>query len=179
MTTARKQNSFVVAQHAAPFLGTIFKTWALLMPAAALLACALAAPSVLGDCKCHPAEKDDVTRKGANEFVLDVPKETYRKVQGTVVGMSDDRPMENALVEIFDHPDYLLRENPLAEHPQQRRVAACVTGTNGRFCFHTLPPGKYELRSSLESGWNITHIYVVVDKKGQRKKIQVMMHIGT
>ncbi len=169
----------VGAQRAALHLGTISKAWRLLMPVTALLACALAAPSVVGDCKCHRPEKDDKTRKGANEFVLDVEKETYRKLEGTVVGMGDSRLIEDALVEVFDHPEYLLGENPLADHPEQKRVAACHTSADGKFCFRGLPPGKYELRSSLESGWNITHIYVVVDKKGQSKKMQVRMTLGT
>jgi len=179
MSPLNNLGGFVGAQHAAPRLGTISKTWALLKPAAALVACALAASSVLGDCKCHRPEKDDTTRKGANEFVLDVEKETYRKIEGTVVGMGDGRLVDDALVEVFDHPEYLLSENPLADHPEQKRMAVCHTSADGKFCFRGLPHGKYELRSSFESGWNITHIYVVVDKKGQTKKIQVRMTLGT
>ncbi len=179
MTTACKQNSFVVAQHAAPPLGTISKRGASLGFIVSLFVFALAAPSVLSDCKCHRPRTDDTTRGGANEFVLEVPKDTYRKLHGTVTGMGDDRSLEDALVEVFDHPEYLQSENPLAEHPEQKRVAACRTVADGKFCFHGLPPGKYELRSSFKSGWNITHIYVVVDKKGQTKKIQVKMTLGT
>jgi hypothetical protein len=64
---------------------------------------------------------------------------------------------------------YLLREGPL-EAPKQKELAACVTAEDGKFCFRHLPPGKYELRASLNAGWNITHVYVVVDKKSQPKE---------
>lgn len=179
MTRQRQHISLVGAQPAASDLGTISKTGAFLALGVFLFACALVAPSLLGDCRCHRPEKDDKTRGGANEFVLDVPKETYRTLEGIVVGPADGRSIENALVEVFDHPEYLLSEDPFGEHPEQKRVAACRTGADGKFCIRGLPPGKYELRSSIESGWNITHIYVVVDKKGQSKKIQVWMKLGT
>lgn len=39
---------------------------------------------------------------------------------------------------------------------------------------------KYELRSSIDGGWNITHIYVVVDQEqGRNQKIEVEMSLGT
>jgi hypothetical protein len=146
---------------------------------ALLLFGALLSPSVLSDCKCHHPEKNDTTRQGANQFVIYVEKKPYRGLEGTVQ-MYDDRTIENALVEVFDHPDYLLDENSLGNHPDQKRLAACRTAADGKFCFRTLPSGKYELRSSLDGGWNITHIYVVVDKKaGQTKKIEVVMSLGT
>jgi hypothetical protein len=179
MTPQRQHDRFVGAQHAAPLLGTISKRRACLAFGVSLFVCALAAPSVLGDCKCHRPEKDDTTREGANMFVIRVEKEAYRNLEGTVVGMGDSRLIEDALVEVFDHPEYLLSDNPSAPHAEQKRVAACHTSPDGKFCFRGLPSGKYELRSSLEAGWNITHIYVVVGKKGQTKKIQVEMTLGT
>ena len=139
----------------------------------------LFARSLAGDCKCRHPEKGDSTRPGGNEFVVHIEKDLYRTLEGTVVAMGDRRPVEGALVEVFDHAEYLLGENPLAEHSEQKRVAACRTSTDGKFCFRELPPGKYELRSSLGSGWNVTHIYVVVAKKGQAKRIQVEMTLGT
>jgi hypothetical protein len=179
MKPSRNHEDSVGAQHAAPHLGTTSKGRASLLFGLSLLGFALAAPSVLGDCKCHRPEKGDTTRGGANMLVISVEKEAYRKLEGTIVWEDADRFIEDALVEVFDHPEYLLSENALAEHPQQKRVAACRSAADGKFCFRGLPPGKYELRSSLKSGWNITHIYVVVDKKGETKKIQVRMTLGT
>lgn len=147
-------------------------------PVVFFLLSAFLAPSILGDCKCHHPEKGDTTRQGANQFVIYVEKESYRQLEGTVE-TNYDRAIENALVEVFDHPDYLLDENPLKNHPDQKRLAACRTAVDGKFCFRALPSGKYELRSSLDGGWNTTHIYVVVDKRShQTKKIKVVMSVG-
>ncbi len=180
MRPPRHHESFVRAQHAAPHLSTISKPRASLGFGVSLFVLVLAAPTVLGDCKCHRPEEGDTTREGANILEISVEKEAYRKLEGTVVWMSDNnRFIEDALVEVFDHPEYLLSENPSADHPTQKRVAACHTSADGKFCFRGLPPGKYELRSSPKAGWNITHVYVVVDKKGQTKKIQVRMSLGT
>jgi hypothetical protein len=150
-----------------------------LRAAAFLIGCVMLVPSVLGHCKCRPAEKDETTRQGANQLVVEVPKETYRKLEGRV-DMYDERPIENALVEVFDNPEYLLDENPLKGTPTQKRLAGRRTSSDGKFCFRDLPSGRYELRSSLDSGWNITHVYIVLDRKtGRREKIRVGMSIGT
>lgn len=67
---------------------------------------------------------------------------------------------------------------PLPVRP--RRLAACVTSEDGKFCFRHLRPGKYELRTSSKPGVNVTHVYVVVDKKaGQTKDLIARMSLGT
>ena len=135
-------------------------------------------PAVFSDCKCHQPNKADITRAGANLFVLKIEKEPYRRIEGTVNAFVGEA-MENVLVEVFDHPDYLLGDNPLREPPKRKKVAACATAADGKFCFRNLPPGKYELRSSISGGWNITHIYVVVDQQhGRNQKIEVEMSLG-
>ncbi len=95
--------------------------------------------------------------------------------------MYDARPLEHVLVEIFDHPEYLLSDRSLQPATQvtQKRLAACLTSA-GKFCFRDLRSGKYELRSSLDGGWNISPVYVVVGKKaGKRKSLQVKMSVRT
>ena len=96
--------------------------------------------------------------------------------------MYDARPLEHVLVEIFDHPRYLLSDRSLQPATQvtQKRLAACLTSADGKFCFRDLRSGKYELRSSLDGDWNISHVYVVVgNKAGKRKSLQVKMSVGT
>ena len=86
--------------------------------------------------------------------------------------MGEYGPLENALVEVFDHPEYLLKTGTEAKPPDQHRLRACLTSADGRFCFENPPSGKYELRSSINSGWDVTHIYVVVSTKvGEAKKL--------
>jgi len=171
----------VGAQYIAPQPSRISKIQALRMPGTALFACVLVAPSVLGDCKCHRPDKEEATHWGGNQVVVFVEQKSYRNLQGTIE-MYDGRPLEHALVEVFDHPEYLLDQSSSfkRDHPEQKRVAACRTGADGKFCLRNLPPGKYELRSSLSSGWDVTHVYVVLDKKaGQGKALHVRMELGT
>jgi len=94
--------------------------------------------------------------------------------------MYDARPLEHVLVEIFDHPEYLLSDRSLQPATQvtQKRLAACLTSA-GKFCFRDLRSGKYELRSSLDGGWNISPVYVVGKKAGKRKSLQVKMSVRT
>jgi hypothetical protein len=178
MTPLRQHDRIVVAQHAAPHLGKISAMRAISVSALALLACALVAPCILGECKCHRSQKDDATRQGANMFVVQQEEKPYRELTGRVE-LHADTPIEDVLVEVFDQPEYLLREWS-SEAPKQKRLAVCVTAEDGKFCFRHLAPGKYELRASLNGGWNITHVYVVVDKKaGHTKMLRVGMSLGT
>ncbi len=121
-------------------------------------------------CKCSPATSEEVTRWGGNHWVVNKPGGKYKAISGKVVMWVDEKPMDEALVEVFDKPDYLLCEwepnNPhgcTTKPPvEQRRVAACTTGKDGRFCFSNIPAGKYELRVSKDGSWNVVHAYVVV-----------------
>lgn len=96
---------------------------------------------------------------------------------------------DDLLVELFDQPDYLLCEwkpnNPdrcTTKPPDdQRRLAACRTGKDGKFCFDNLPAGTYELRISKSKDWSPTHVYVVVDPKDPKSTntpIEASLNIG-
>jgi hypothetical protein len=149
--------------------------------AALALLAVVSAPSVLGDCQCKHPDKGETTHWGGNEMVVFAEKNPHKQLRG-FVQMPSGQPAEGALVEIFTHPEYLLSNLPNAtrDRPEQRRVAACRTGVNGRFCFRGLAKGAYELRSSIDSGWDVTHIHVLVDpQNGGADNIKVMMHLGT
>jgi hypothetical protein len=110
--------------------------------------------------------------------VTQVPEEHFRERKG-VVSTFGDQPAENALAEAFDKPEYLLSNEPWHQRPTQNRLRVCVS-PDGKFCFKDMPSGTYELRISRDPGWDVTHVYAVVDRKaGARKPIQVSMHIGT
>jgi protocatechuate 3,4-dioxygenase beta subunit len=136
-----------------------------------------AAPTMSVDCACRKPERGDRTRPGANMIIVVPMKKNYRELRGTVQ-MSDGRLLENALVEIFDNANYLLQSGPLKQ-PRQTRLAECVTGPDGKFCFRHLPSGTYELRSSIDAGWNVTHVHVTVNKpSGASEEFAVVMTLG-
>src|SRR5262245_13047006 len=54
--------------------------------------------------------------------------------------------MEDALVKVFDEPEYLAGDKPYKK-PQQNRLRACVTSSDGKSCFKNLP----DLRASRSS----------------------------
>jgi len=137
-------------------------------------------PTVLGDCNCRAPEKGDGTRWGGNEMIVVVEERSFRQLQGEIRA-PDNRPLEDALVEVFDKAEYLLSPGVnSSNHPEQKRLAACRTAANGQFCFRHLQSGAYELRSSISKGWNVTHVHIVLDKRtGQEKNVVVTMHLGT
>jgi protocatechuate 3,4-dioxygenase beta subunit len=149
--------------------------------AALALLVVVGAPSVLGDCQCIHTKKGETTHWGGNEMIVIVEKSSHKQLRGSVQ-MPNGQPADGALVEIFTHPEYLLSElpNAIRNRPEQQRVAACRTGVNGRFCFRGLAKGAYELRTSIDSGWDVTHIHVLVDpQKGVADNLKVVMHLGT
>jgi len=144
----------------------------------------LTCPSSLpagAECKCRRASEKESTRPGGNEMVIVVEEKSYRELRGAVK-WHDGQPVENALVEIFDKPEYLLDHSIASanDRPKQRRLAACVASADGKFCFRNLANGKYELRSSSGNGVNVTHVYVVIDRQsGEKKDLSVEMTLGT
>jgi hypothetical protein len=107
---------------------------------------------------------------------------TYEAVRGVVL-IGDD-PASDVLIEIFNEPDYLLFGYPKHQELQkrQRRIAACKTGDDGRFCFPNVSKGKYEIRASIDSGFDVTHVWVQIDPQSSRAKkadIKVPIWAGT
>ena len=114
-------------------------------------------------------------------MMIFVEEKSYRELRGTVQ-LREGQPVENALVELFDNPEYLLDRSIASanNHPKQRRLAACMVSSDGKFRFRNLADGKYEIRSSSGNGVNVTHVYIVIDKQsGEKKDLVVEMTLGT
>jgi hypothetical protein len=137
-------------------------------------------PNTSGDSGCGCSTTGETTRWGGNQVVIRVEKKSYKQLHG-IVELTYQKPMKGALVEILTNPDHLLKGAAPwdKDAPGQQRVAACVTGVDGRFCFRDLAPGAYELRSSFNSEWDVTHVYAVLDpKRGTTGRMVVDMVIG-
>lgn len=136
--------------------------------------------SALGDCKCGQVKKDETTHWGGNMRIEMEQKNPVKIVCGVV--QNGKKPVRGALVEVFANSESALREpsNGTQEEPKETRVAACRTGADGKFGFRNLATGKYQLRSSIGPGWDVTFVNVAVDtKKGENEQIDVPMQVGT
>jgi hypothetical protein len=140
------------------------------------------------NCQCTLAKPEETTRWGGNRLIAYEPVKIYKSIRGEVVDIHDVK-LWDVLVEVFDRPEYLLcqHESPdpsncTWEPPDdQRRIAACVTGKDGKFCFENIPPGKYELRVSRGVEWNVARIHVEVTdhkSKGTKEDMVVEMSVG-
>lgn len=135
--------------------------------------------SALGDCNCRHVQNGETTHWGGNREIEIEQKNPIKVLRGVV--KSSEEPLQGALVEVFrntEHPSRA-RSNGIQEQPKQSRVAACRTRADGNFCFRHLAPGNYELRSSIDSGWDVTIVKVAVDEKaGKEELINVSMYVG-
>lgn len=138
--------------------------------------------------QCKKVNSKETTLVGGNMFITLREKETYKIIAGNVQYPNGDI-MEDALVEVFDKPNYLLCEwlpnnpnNCTSKPPNnQRRKFACKTGKNGSFYFNKLPAGKYELRVSKGIEWNVIHDVIVVNPQKantKKEKIEIIMSLG-
>ena len=120
-----------------------------------------------GECQCKKVP-DDVTTHQGHESVLLADEEKVSVLRGEVVDPSE-ASLPETLVEVFGDPDVLLLpNNPDIESRKEkrRRVAACRTGEDGKFCFSDLRGGRYELRFSRE-GFNTVSVVVSVNAHHQ------------
>ena len=130
-------------------------------------------------CVCTKPEPTETTHWGGNEAIVFKEKKVYRSLRGVV--QSGGRPIRDALIELFDRPDQLLDPKKREEKVKQRRIAACKTGEDGKFCFRNIRRGRYELRASVDVGWDVSHIYVIINPHSQRASgasMEVQMELG-
>jgi hypothetical protein len=84
------------------------------------------------------------------------------------ISYSDHGPVDDVVVEIYEptdaYPDF---KNGQIIRANSRR-AACVTASDGAFCFPDLPSGRYFLRAgtrSSQGGMNYTQMRVNLDRR--------------
>jgi len=125
-------------------------------------------------CKCTSANEGDHTEWG---HTLVMQKGGSTSALRGVVASQNGAVMAGALVEVFDHAGIVERDRG-QDRIGQKRLAACITGTDGTFSFN-LPSGYYELRSS-KSGFNCTSVLIHVRKNWFTRKhsLEVRLLVG-
>jgi len=82
-------------------------------------------------------------------------------------------------VEVYDHPEVVLRAGPSSE-VERKRIVGCKTDATEVFSFN-LKPGEYEIRFSCCNGVNVTSMVVKL-RKGvfvSRRALTVHLTLGT
>ena len=123
--------------------------------------------------QCDEAAARNVTTQWGHSTIVGIKRGQAKALRG-LVSLADGEVLPGVLVEVFEHPESTSFGEPT--HSGER-IAACVTGKDGKFSFQT-QEGRYELRAS-KPGWNTTCLIVEIRKRGQRKSLRVVMHIGT
>src|SRR5947208_172546 len=115
------------------------------------------------NCSCAKASDVDVPHE-ANE-TIEINGSVVKNLTGTVF-LPGGEAAEDLVVEVYDVPK---------EHPNsgvyeivgsRKRRTACVTSTNGTFCFSDLPAGKYLLKvgTRQQKDFNALYVRVTLDR---------------
>jgi hypothetical protein len=134
-------------------------------------------------CRCPAPPPGETTRSGANEHIVLSEKRKQAHIKGIVRDVNGEI-ISDVLVEVFNNPDHLLLPYPqnIEKQKPQHRIAACVVGNDGRFCFANIAAGKYEVRFSKNGGWNNTSMVVTVaprNRNATRRGLEITMQVGT
>lgn len=130
-------------------------------------------------CKCPAVPSQEHTRWGNEHIVLSTVTQV-RVLRGTISDEADS-PMPDALVEVFTDPGQMtLPYSPEVEarRAKQRRVAACLTNAEGKFCLAGLPTGRYELRCSAKNFQAVSQT-IKVGKGRVRRQMIVHLPVAT
>jgi hypothetical protein len=117
-------------------------------------------------CLCRTALEDDVPH-GANEDI-EYTKKTVKTVSGKVTYRYDDKSVGDVVVEIYDVSDDNKNLTNRQIIDRNARRTACVTESDGSFCFPGLPSGRYVIRAGTRSsagGINDVHMRVTLDRR--------------
>jgi hypothetical protein len=150
------------------------KEWLHILPVSA---CLVLTSGALATSSQREKASEVETIWGGNMNVVVEESVAVRTVRG-VVELAE-QPTEDALVEIFDHPELVLNRAS-RDRTGQIRLAYHRTDRMGRFSFH-LPDGDYEIRASKELGIDVTSVLIHVRKSApvSRKPLVIPLKLGT
>jgi hypothetical protein len=129
--------------------------------------------------RCRPAAPDEVPH-GANEFIQ-LEEQSIEQMRGTV--FLNHEPARDIVVEIYDYTGTDSYDDLSRALKEQQRIAACVTGPDGKFSFSGLGTGTYLLRAGtrLPNGINETHVIVSLGTGApyKNRRLKIVLTLGT
>lgn len=132
--------------------------------------------SQLAEARCTSAKPEEVPH-GANEFIL-LAEQQVRHIRG-VVSFGGEFA-QGVVVEVYRHGG---KDNyeAVSETLKSKRIVACVTGSDGKFSFSGLKPGRYLLHLGMRDvpGINELNAILHVTPSGSRKRLEVELRPGT
>jgi hypothetical protein len=104
-------------------------------------------------------------------------KASIKKISGRVVGFGNVNP--GVKVQLFDKPEVWADDSLSTNEKRNRQtqIASTVTDSNGKFHFHSVPKGTYEVQFSNGNGWNVLSVLVKVEPSGAGDRLCVRMSI--
>jgi hypothetical protein len=112
---------------------------------------------------------------------------SMRIIQGTAFYPNTGKRVNEAIIEVYENSSKFNDANiPYSEVDKiiaQQPKAACMTGSDGKFCFTDLPPGKYLLRIGThgENQFSGINVLITLDPRSKRpspKPLKVELNIS-
>lgn len=122
------------------------------------------------DCLCKPTEQHGY---GGHETISIKDDKIYRRLSGFVTDLTT-APLPGAIVEVLIAPEQDGGDG-------RKRIAACVVGESGQFCFPEMKPGRYRLSVSAQ-GFKVTGINLRLNprsRKSTKEDLIVILEVGT
>jgi hypothetical protein len=132
-------------------------------------------------CVHVPAAADATTIHGGNEAIVFLESKPYPAASGTVVDPGGFA-VSGALIELFPMDVRYCngRDFPNGFPDSSARIVSGVSDSGGAFCLSPVREGCYELRVSVGTGINVSHVYLrIIPDLKKRRSIVVRMFLGT
>jgi hypothetical protein len=137
------------------------------------------------EAQCRKPKADD-SPHGANEFIL-FNARTVGRVHGRVffpnyMIKAGRVRAKNIVVELYSYRGSNSYQDVSQVLSERKRVAACLTGGDGKFSFTGLKPGKYLIRAGTRERDQFNEVYAILildPKRGIRKGLELILSAGT
>lgn len=136
------------------------------------------AEKTLAEYKCKQAGDEDRPRGG--NFVL-AGEGPVRAIYGTVLS-KDERadtwePLGDVVVELYSYSGGANQEEVSKAVREQKRVAACLTGGDGKFSLSGLKPGRYLFRagSRMSDKYDEVHAILTLDPSRPPSELKILL----